>query len=235
MRNSSLAAACAAGILAGACSSAALAEAALGVSDPESYLMTEAEEIALSRSAAPEAVSADASILVLKADGTYATAIEGTNGWTCFTGRSWTGPARFTDGKRVWSESNFDPNIKAPQCFNAAAAQSLLEIHRIATRHFMQGASVTEVDLAIGESLTTGAVAMPGEGAMSYMFSPHQVLTPDGGRFHPHVMLYMPYVTQESYGRGSPMQGVPMVTEGGSIFATVVILSPKWSDGTPAG
>lgn len=221
-------------ILASGTSGAAIAQPTLGVTDPSAYLMEEADEIALSRSAAPAAISDQASVLVLEEDGGYRTAVEGTNGWTCFTGRAWTAPARFSEGKRVWSENNFDPKIRAPQCFNAAAAPSMLKVHRIASWHFMQGASTTEVDLAIGEALTTGAIAMPGDGAMSYMFSPRQVLTPDGGRFHPHVMLYMPHVTQDSYGRGSPMQGVPMVTESGSMFATVVILSPMWSDGTSA-
>lgn len=206
----------------------------LRVADPAVFLMEETEEVALSRSAAPPAVSDEASVLVLQRDGSYRTVAEGTNGWTCFTGRAWTGPAQFRDGQRVWRESNFDPKIRAPQCFNAAAAPAMLAVHRITTQHIMRGASTSEVDLAIGNALTTGMVKPPQVGAMSYMFSPRQVLTPEGGRFHPHVMLYQPHVTQESYGSGSPMQGVPMVTEGGSAFATTVILSPVWSDGTPA-
>ena len=206
----------------------------LKVEDASAYLINEAEEIALSRSAAPASISDNANILVLQLDGSYETAVEGSNQWTCFTGRSWTAPAVFEDGKRVWSERNFDPSIKAPQCFNAAATPAMLKIHRIATWHFMQGATTDQVDLAIGHAIASGKVAAPETGAMSYMFSPRQVLTPDGGRFHPHVMLYLPYVTQESYGEGNPMQGVPMVTESGSLFATTVILSSHWSDGTPA-
>ncbi len=210
------------------------AQGKLGVADANAYLMPEADEIALSRSAAPASISADASVLVLQGDGSYKIAIEGTNGWTCFTGRSWTAPARFKDGKRLWSGNNFNPTIKAPQCFNKAATPAMLKIHKIATWHFMNGASTDDVDLTLGLAITSGKVQPPGNGAMSYMYSPGQVLTPDGGRFHPHVMLYMPHVTQESYGQGSPKQGVPMVTEAGSMFATTVILSSHWSDGTPA-
>ncbi len=217
-----------------ACQTPAMASVKMGVTDPSGYLFDEKEEVELSRSAAPSSISKDATILVLDADGSYRTAVEGANGWTCFTGRSWTGPAQFKDGKRVWTTRAFDPKIRAPQCFNAAATPSMLMVHRIATWHFMNGASTEKVDLAIGEALTSGAVRPPEAGAMSYMFSPKQVLTPDGGRFYPHVMLYQPHVTQESYGQGSPMQGVPMVTEGGSVFATTVILSSHWSDGTPA-
>lgn len=204
------------------------------IQNAAAYLMPEAQEIALSRSAAPPAISDAASVLVLQSNGSYREAEAGTNGWTCFTGRSWTAPAQFKDGKRIWSERNFNPSIKAPQCFNAAATPAMLAVHKLATWHLMQGASTDQVDLEIGHAITSGKIQPPGNGAMSYMFSPDQVLTPDGGRFHPHVMLYMPHVTQDSYGEGSPMRGVPLVTEGGSLFATTVILSSHWSDGTPA-
>ena len=206
----------------------------LGVTNPAAYLMPEAEEIALSRSAAIDAVSANASVLVLQSDGSYKTAVEGSNGWTCFTGRSWTGPAAYKDGKRAWGENHFNPAARAPQCFNAAATSSILKWHRITTWHFMQGASIDEVDQAVGRAVETGKIKPPRPGAMSYMHSPKQVLAPDGGRFHPHVMLYTPYATQESYGTGNPAKGIPLLTDGGSIFATTVILSPNWSDGTPA-
>lgn len=212
----------------------AMAQDKLSVTDPAPYIMDEAEEIALSRSAAPASISDEANVIVMNPDGSYRVAVEGTNGWTCYTGRSWTGPAQFKDGKRVWTARAFDPKIRAPQCFNAAATPSMLKVHQISTWHFMQGASTDEVDLAIGSALASGTVKAPEVGAMSYMYSPRQVLTPDGGRFHPHVMLYQPHVTQASYGKGSPMKGVPMVTEGGSVFATTVILASHWSDGTPA-
>ncbi|NVE93530.1 hypothetical protein [Altererythrobacter lutimaris] len=222
------------GVLAALAAVSATAQDKLGVADPQAYLMDESEEIALSRSAAPASISAEANVLVLQADGSFRAAVQGTNGWTCFTGRSWSGPAQFEDGKRAWTANAFDTTIRAPQCFNKAATGSMLKMHRIATKHFMNGATTDEVDLAIGYALTTGEIEQPQVGAMSYMYSPDQVLTPDGGRFHPHVMIYQPHVTQEDFGRGSPMEGVPMVTEGGSVFATTVILSSHWSDGTPA-
>lgn len=222
------------GVLAALAAVSATAQNKLGVADPQAYLMDENEEIALSRSAAPASISAAANVLVLDISGRYRMAEEGTNGWTCFTGRSFVGPATFREGKRVWSEQNFDTKIKAPQCFNAAATPSILKSHRLATWHFMQGATTDVVDAALGDALASGQIQPPAPGAMSYMFSPKQVLTPDGGRFHPHVMLYTPFVTQDSYGQGNPMQGVPMVTDSGSIFATTVVVVSHWSDGTPA-
>ena len=98
----------------------------------------------------------------------------------------------------------------------------------------MQGASTEEVDSEVGQALAGGKIQPPGMGAMSYMYSPRQVLTPGGGRFMPHVMLYTPYVTQDAFGPRDSSMTVPLVTEGGSVFATTVIVSSKWSDGSPA-
>lgn len=213
---------------------AAEAQESYSVEDPAPFLMEETQEIALSRSAAPPQVSDDASVLVMEADGSYRAAVEGSNGWTCFTGRAWTGPAPFINGRRAWSPNHFADNIRAPQCFNAAAAGSHLAMHKITTRAFMNGANSDEVDLLIGHALASGHIQPPEPGAMSYMYSPQQVLRPNGSRFMPHVMLYTPYATQADYGQRDNTMRIPMVTDAGSIFATTVIVSPVWSDGTPA-
>lgn len=198
------------------------------------YLMPEADEIALSRSAGPAAISANATILVMTSDGSYRTAIEGSNGWTCLTGRSWTGPAPVAEGKRQWNANHLNPTIKAPQCFNAEAKKSLVALHKLTSKMLMSGATTKDVDLAIGQALGAGTIEIPATGAMSYMISPGQVLTPDGGRFMPHLMFYIPFATQANYGARDRSMTVPMVAEAGSAWATTVVVVPFWSDGTPA-
>jgi hypothetical protein len=220
-------------LAAAALPASAAAQESFSVADTAPFLMEEDAEIALSRSAAPAHISEDASVLVMEPDGSYRTAVEGTNGWTCFTGRSWTGPAPYPNGRRAWTEAHFAGNVRAPQCFNAAATDSHLAMHRITTQAFMTGASSDEVDLLIGHALASGGIQPPEPGAMSYMYSPQQVLSPDGARFMPHVMLYTPYATQDDYGAPDGMMTVPMVTDAGSIFATTVVVSSHWSDGTP--
>ena len=221
------------GLLIGSSTSLSAEELQLRVSDPAEYLIDESEEVALSRSAAPAAISAEATILVLDRGGSYRVAAEGVNGWTCFTGRSWTGPARFMDGRKQWTKNHFNPKARGPQCFNPSASASVLERHKLATRLFFQGATTDEVDLAIGRALSSGEIPHPEVGAMSYMFSPHQYLGDRVGRFMPHVMLYQPYVSQEDFGAPNSLMSIPIVGEGGSAFATTVIMSAYWSDGTP--
>src|SRR5262249_14881353 len=84
----------------------------------DQYLMEDrSSEIALARSAAPESISRDAEVLVLGRHG-YETAIRGKNGFVCMVERSWTAPI---DDPNFWN-----PKLRAPICFNAAAARSYL-------------------------------------------------------------------------------------------------------------
>src|SRR5579859_1995349 len=81
------------------------------------YMLDKTAEIALARSAAPKPISDDATVLVLGKDG-YETAVEGSNGFTCFVGRSWMNDFDVAD---FW-----DPRDLTPNCWNAAAVQSQL-------------------------------------------------------------------------------------------------------------
>src|SRR5215469_13922434 len=73
------------------------------------------DEIALARSAAPPSISGDAQVLVLGNHG-YETAVKGKNGFVCFVERSW---AAGFDDREFWN-----PKLRAPNCFNRAAAIS---------------------------------------------------------------------------------------------------------------
>lgn len=199
------------------------------------YLIDRNEEIALSRSAGPAAVSEKARILILSEGGEYETAVEGENGWTCFTGRGWTGPARIVDGRRVWNQdAHFDSRLRAPQCFNSESEGSFVALHRLTTRMFMNGATPDEVDAAAALALAAGELKVPEPGAMSYMLSPDQYLSADGGRFRPHLMLYTPYATSATYGGRDEKLQLPVVTDAGTVWAVTVVMMPQWSDGTPA-
>src|ERR1700747_3195577 len=74
-------------------------------------------EITLARSAAPESISRDAEVLVLGRHG-YETAVKGKNGFVCMVERSWIAPV---DDPDFWN-----PRLRAPICFNAAAARTYL-------------------------------------------------------------------------------------------------------------
>src|SRR5215471_5209124 len=73
----------------------------------------EKAEIALARSSAPASISDAAEVMVLRRDG-YATGVNGSNGFVCIVERSWGKP---TDDPEFWNSK-----IRAPHCFNPAAA-----------------------------------------------------------------------------------------------------------------
>ena len=98
-----------------ACARAQAAKAPYPVMAPlEQYLIPdEKAEIALARSAAPASISDAAEVMVLRRDG-YATAAKGSNGFVCIVERSW---GKATDDSEFWN-----PKVRAPHCFNPAAA-----------------------------------------------------------------------------------------------------------------
>src|SRR5215470_18436520 len=94
------------------------------------------EEIALARSAAPPSISADAEVLVLGNRG-YHTAVKGKNGFVCFVERSW---AAGFDDPEFWN-----PRLRGPNCFNAAAARTELPQILKRTEWVLSGASKQEL------------------------------------------------------------------------------------------
>src|ERR1700733_4488436 len=78
------------------------------------YLIADTNaEIVLARSGAPASISDAAEVMVLGPSG-YTSAAKGTNGFLCIVERSW---GAETDDAEFWN-----PKIRAPICFNPAAA-----------------------------------------------------------------------------------------------------------------
>ena len=89
----------------------------LSMAPIDQYMMPQDAEIALARSAAPESLSLDAEVMVLGQDG-YKTVVKGKNGFVCIVERGWTAGS---DSPDFWN-----PKLRGPICFNAAAARSYL-------------------------------------------------------------------------------------------------------------
>ncbi len=205
----------------------------MGVQNPDAYLMDAGDEIALSRSAGPPSVGDGATLLVMRLSGEYEEVVSGENGWTCFTGRAWTAPEAFRDGRRHWRAADFDPEVRAPQCFNDQAAATVLGYYELQTSLLMKGAAPSEVDAAVDTAIREGRLRLPGAGAMSYMLSPRQHLGAQAGRLFPHLMFFTPFATDAWYGVPGNDPTLPMVSSGGTPWAVTVIRTPRWSDGTP--
>lgn len=195
----------------------------------EQYLMPDRNaEIAMARSAAPESISIDAKVLVLGWRG-YETAIEGKNGFVCIVERSWISPFNSTE---FWN-----PKIRVPQCFNPAAAQSILPLTIDRTDMVLAGLSKAQMIDRIKAGFDNKELPAPGPGAMSYMMSRSGYLNDDLGHFVPHLMFYFPLTDKASWGADLPDSPVtlnPQFQGGPEPITEFVIPVGKWSDGTAA-
>ena len=193
----------------------------------DQYLIpAKAAEIALARSAAPASVSDGAEVLVLTREG-YVTAVKGGNGFVCLVERGW---GKATDDAEFWS-----PKIRAPHCMNAAAAKTSLPVYLMRTRLVLAGKSRVEVARELKAAWERKELPALEPNAMCYMMSKEQYLGDDGGRWHPHMMWYVPGDAAKSWDADLP--GVPAMAANApedrmTIFMVVV---DHWSDGSAAG
>jgi hypothetical protein len=190
----------------------------------EEYLMPKDAEIVLARSAAPPSIADDATVLVLGPEG-YATAVEGKNGFLCYVERSW---AQTTDNPEFWN-----PKMRAPNCFNRAAATTVAQIYLTKTRLVLAGKSKAEIAQAIAADLDRGKLPALAPGAMCYMMSKQQYLNERGQSWYPHLMFYAAGDVASSWGAnlpGSPVMSSHNPEARVTVFMVVV---HQWSDGTP--
>jgi hypothetical protein len=157
-------------------------------------LLPRAEEIALARSAAPPAVSDSATVWVLTDSG-YVVAVRGSSGAACFVSRDWI------------------ISIE-PHCFDREGAETIMPMSLLRVSLLHRGWTKANADRAIADSIASGHFRLPRRPAMSYMMSAAQrLVAPNGtpvGAWHPHLMIYYPYLTAEDVGAvtGNPTLSV---------------------------
>src|ERR1700692_3813726 len=122
----------------------------------EQYLMDRTAEIALARSAAPESISGDAEVLVLGRHG-FETAVKGKNGFVCIVERSWTS----APDPDFWN-----PKVRTPICYNAAAARSVLLRNIKRTDLILAGRTQAQGDEAIVAAVAKKELPAMEAGAM---------------------------------------------------------------------
>ena len=190
------------------------------------YLMARDSEIALARSAAPRAIANGARILVLTPAG-FQIASHGTNGFVCLVARSWS--AGFGDPD-FWN-----PRVRAPICYNAAAARSQVPETIARTRVALAGGTEAQIRDTLRAAIARGALPVAQSGSVSYMMARGTYFNRGSGPWLPHLMLYMPETNPASWGAGlpeSPMLGNTFPDE----HLTVILIPVgRWSDGSRAG
>lgn len=193
------------------------------------YLVSDrATEIALARSAAPKSISDKATVLTLGKDG-YETAVKGTNGFVCLVFRSWSNDFDYAD---FW-----DPNLRTPQCWNAAAAGSWLPDYLTRTKWVLSGASRKNMAARTKAGLADHEISPPAPGSMAYMMSKDQFInepSPANGpaRWYPHVMFFVPATDGAPWGANFPGGPLYSATSDAEPFTIYFVVVPRWSDGT---
>lgn len=192
----------------------------------DQYLTTDqGAEIALARSAAPESISRDADVMVLGRHG-FETVEKGKNGFVCIVERSWTAAA----------DADFwNPKVRTPICYNAAAAHSILQRNIKRTDLILAGRTQAQTDEAIVAAVEKKELPAMEPGAMCYMMSKQGYGGDSVEHWHPHLMFYFSQIGLASWGANLP--GSPVVGVEDSVhehLTEFVVPVQQWSDRTEA-
>jgi hypothetical protein len=192
----------------------------------DAYLIADQNaEIALARSAAPASIANEAEVMVLGKSG-FTTAVKGTNGFLCLVESSW---GASTDDPEFWN-----PKVRAPICFNAAAARTFVPIFLMKTRLVLQGKSKTEILAAITSALDKKELPALEPGAMCYMMSKQQYLNDRGMSWHPHVMVFVSGDAAKSWGANKDDSPIIAANDPEERVTIFMVWVGNWSDGSPA-
>lgn len=189
--------------------------AAAELPSPKDYLMNEAEELRLASTAAPEAISKGATYHVLRKDG-FAEVRKGTNGFHCFVERSWSGPS-------ATNTRTFDTSVRAPHCINPEGARTTMREIFMVAEMAMDGGDQETIDRAIDRAYDEGTLTLPTELSLTYMMSAHQHLG-RAGAWRPHVMLWLPYLTESQVGEIAFGRRTPNAVLGGKVGSRRTVL-----------
>jgi hypothetical protein len=131
----------------------------------------------------------------------------------------------------------WNPKVRVPGCFNAAAAQSVLPITMKRTEMVLAGLSKAQMIDRLKDEFNKKELPTPEPGAMCYMMSRAGHLNDAIGHYVPHLMFYFPLTDKSSWGADlpdSPVTMNPQFQGGPEPITEFVIPVGKWSDGTAA-
>ena len=184
------------------------------------YLMPREAEIALARSAAPASITDGATIKVLTASG-YQVAREGQNGLVCMVMRGWSAPT-YTPAQ--FRTLVYDAALRAPICFDAAAARMVLPYYELRSKLGMEGKTPDQIAEQIQAAYATGRLPRRDGVSFAYMWSADQNLGTGIDHWHPHMMIFSPYYENSMIGGNDFGSPLPQVSDdAGTPIAVVVI------------
>jgi hypothetical protein len=190
----------------------------------EQYLMDPNAEIALARSAAPDSISHDADVLVLGRHG-FEIVVKGKNGFVCIVERSWTSAA----------DADFwNPKVRTPICYNAAASHSLLLRNLKRTDLILAGRTQAQTDEAIFAAVDKKELPAMEPGAMCYMMSKQGYGGDSVPHWPSHVMFFYSGIGPATWGANLPGSPIMAVSDDREKLTEFAVGVQRWSDGTEA-
>jgi hypothetical protein len=154
----------------------------------------------------------------------YETAAKGTNGFVCLVVRMW---AAGFDDPEFWN-----PKVRAPHCFNAAAARSVLPAYLKRTQLVLEGQTKAQVLERMKAEVAKKVFAAPEVGSMCYMMSKQGHLNDRDGHWHPHLMFFLPPTEAAKWGANIKDAAIYAARGDPEPVTTFFVPVPKWSDGT---
>ncbi|MGH7536658.1 MAG: hypothetical protein ACREMG_13915 [Gemmatimonadales bacterium] len=132
------------------------------------------------------------------------------------------------------------PESVEPVCYDPEAAATILPIELRKNQLFGQGKSAADVEREVSAGLLGGKYRLPRRPATTYMMSAGQVLYSDErqrvGRWQPHLMLYVPYITGADVGLGDPPSPrAALVVDGGRPLANIIVVVKEFMPVKGAG
>jgi hypothetical protein len=166
------------------------------------------ERIKLAESGAPPEVSSKATVYLLEPIG-YVKVREGTNGFTCIVERE-------------------TPLTMEPECYDAEGSATTLLTRFYTEEQRARGKSESAIQTEIESGYKSGKFKAPRKFGIVYMMSEHNhVLNPETNQiiqFHPHLMFYAPYATDQDIGSPSSSPGLPFTVHPGQPDALIVVV-----------
>jgi hypothetical protein len=128
----------------------------------------------------------------------------------------------------------WNPKLRAPICFNPAAARSVLPGYLERTNWVLAGVSKSDMIARTKAALAAKTLLAPEPGALGYMMSKLGFLSDAGGHWHPHLMFFLPHTEGATW--GANLEGSPIIVAQSDPepVTTFIIPVTHWSDGTPA-
>ena len=171
-------------------------------------LMDRQREVALALSACPAPVASQAAIYVLEKSG-YVKIRESQNGFTAIVQHAL-------------------PKSQEPQCLDAEGTRTHLpRILKVAELR-AEGKSREEIKRYVADAFAKGVFQPPARPGIDYMLSTENIVAVDEDKgiskpFPPHLMFYVPYLTNADLGSDGNPRGAAFVVNEGSPHALMIV------------